>query len=426
MFSNAPWVALALVPLVAQGACTASGPSSAMASGGASGAPTAGATGGATPDGGAAQSGGASGTPSATEGGASGFCALGERVEGAVVPSGFCVRRFASITEARTLVFAPNGDLFVAAPSLATPGGAASGLGQIVVAVDDDHDGVAELSVFADQLADVHGLAIGGGYIYFTTATTVFRTPYVPGQRKETGPREDLKLPGSFTSGRWTHGLARSVNGVLLASKGEYAACGSAAGTIASIGDGTSTVVAAGFRNPMYLRCHYRDDLCAADELGEDQALGATERFVVVRSDADFGYPCCYGAGIPAPGVETSSCQTVTAEAASFPLSDTPFGFDWARENWPAPYAGGLFFALHGSHYSTPIWQGARIAFKRTDPASHLPIDDVAENFVTGFGPAGGVLERPADVAFAPDGRMFFADDQGGAVYWVAPDVASP
>jgi len=35
----------------------------------------------------------------------------------------------------------------------------------------------------------------------------------------------------------------------------------------------------------------------------------------------------------------------------------------------------------------------------------------------------GSVLDRPSEVAFAPDGRMFFADDQGGGVYWIAPLV---
>jgi glucose/arabinose dehydrogenase len=34
---------------------------------------------------------------------------------------------------------------------------------------------------------------------------------------------------------------------------------------------------------------------------------------------------------------------------------------------------------------------------------------------------ATSALERPADIAFAPDGRMFFADDNGGGVVWMAP-----
>ena len=36
---------------------------------------------------------------------------------------------------------------------------------------------------------------------------------------------------------------------------------------------------------------------------------------------------------------------------------------------------------------------------------------------------SGLPLQRPADVTFAPDGRLFFADDLGGQVYWVAPDT---
>jgi hypothetical protein len=30
-------------------------------------------------------------------------------------------------------------------------------------------------------------------------------------------------------------------------------------------------------------------------------------------------------------------------------------------------------------------------------------------------------LERPSDIRFTRDGRMFISDDKGGAVYWVAP-----
>jgi glucose/arabinose dehydrogenase len=30
-------------------------------------------------------------------------------------------------------------------------------------------------------------------------------------------------------------------------------------------------------------------------------------------------------------------------------------------------------------------------------------------------------LQRPTDVLFAPDGRMFVTDDYGGGVYMIAP-----
>jgi glucose/arabinose dehydrogenase len=351
------------------------------------------------------------------------FCSLGREVPGASVPAGFCLRRFASVIEARTLTIAPNGDLFVGAPSAATPGGSSGGPGAIVVLSDDDHDGVAEVSRFAEGLDDVHGIAIGDGYVYFSTISTIWRTPYTPGLRKEMGPRESLGLPARYgQGGRWTHGLARSVAGRLHTSRAQYGLCGgTAGGEISVVTMGNMNVVARGFRNPMYLRCHHQDELCAATELGEDGSPGAKEKLIGLRLDTDYGYgSCCNGRLSPAP-TATGPCNTVTAEDASFPLNDTPFGFDWERDSWPAPYKGGIFVALHGSFYSSPPWAGARIVYAHTDPGSHMPVENWRD-FVTGFGPMGGMLKRPSDVAFASDGRMFFSDDQGGAIYWAAPE----
>jgi len=49
------------------------------------------------------------------------------------------------------------------------------------------------------------------------------------------------------------------------------------------------------------------------------------------------------------------------------------------------------------------------------------------QDFLGGFGPSGVMLKRPSDVVFSGDGRMFFADDTGGRVYWMAPkDLLAP
>src|SRR5882724_4223535 len=173
------------------------------------------------------------------------WCGRGADVIGAKAADGFCLKRYASVGEARALVLAPNGDLFVAGPSVRTAGDAYGGPGAIVLLSDDDHDGVAEEHPFLTQLnektsaADVHGLALGGGYLYFTTQASVWRTPYTDGQRAAAGAPEDLKLPAEYgTGGRWTHGLARSVGGKLLTSRGAYASCGGAStgGEVSSVG----------------------------------------------------------------------------------------------------------------------------------------------------------------------------------------------
>jgi glucose/arabinose dehydrogenase len=350
------------------------------------------------------------------------YCGQGSDVQGGAVPPGFCMRPFGEVPEARTLAFAPNGDLFVGSPSTPTAGGAGGGAGAIIVLADDDHDGVAESYTFADNLTDVHGLAFGPDALYFTTATEIWRTPYTAGQRKETGPRQGLGMPPKFsTGGRWAHGLAISPKGDIFASRGEYSTCGtSPGGEITKVGMGAPQVVASGFRNPMYMRCHRRDEVCAATELGEDQMTGAREKLIGLRPDTSYGYPCCYTRDSAVAVAPAGSCAAITAEDAMFVLSDTPFGLDWERELWPDPYKGALFVALHGSFYSNPSWAGARIVYARTDPTTHLPVEGWRD-FASGFGPDGSPLERPSDVAFAPDGRMFFSDDHGGAVYWVAP-----
>src|SRR5581483_9504378 len=68
-------------------------------------------------------------------------CAGGAAVPGATLPAGMCLQKYADVGEARALVFAPNGDLFVAAPSKGAPGGAEGGPGAIMVLSDDNHDG---------------------------------------------------------------------------------------------------------------------------------------------------------------------------------------------------------------------------------------------------------------------------------------------
>ena len=59
----------------------------------------------------------------------------------------------------------------------------------------------------------------------------------------------------------------------------------------------------------------------------------------------------------------------------------------------------------------------------KTSPGSLRPTGE-ATMFIHGFGKPVG---RATDVAFAPDGRMFVADDTSGKIYWVAPrTLAAP
>lgn len=387
------------------------------------------------------------------------YCDLpGADAPGLTVPPAFCIREFTTspIREARVLRFAPNGDLFVSAPSANTVGGAFDGPGAIVVLPDDDHDGRADAvltyagpspsngagcaAVESDEasLACVHGLLFDGGYLYYTRSDEVRRFPYAPGERRAPGAAGELvaKLGGaSIPDVRWTHTLERTKDGSLWVSRGrgDTSACSAEEMTRGAVFalhveagmplPLAPDLVADGFRNPMYLRCSPSScGECYASELSGDDwdGIGGREKLALLEKKGEsWGYPCCVGAGEPAPSAGAVGCAAVGRELVAIPLHDTNFGLDFERGAFPAPYRHGVFIALHGVFTS---FGGTGVVWLATDPTTLRPVGQ-PEMFASGFSPGG----RATDVAFAPDGRLFVADDTTGKIYWIAPrTLASP
>lgn len=383
------------------------------------------------------------------------FCELpGTDSTALQVPPEFCVREFTTtpVIEARVLRFAPNGDLFVAAPSMDTPGGASDGPGAIVVLPDDDGDGRADsvltyagptprkgstcalLDADPNSFACVHGLLFSGGYLYFTRSDEVRRFPYSAGQRTAPAGTSELvaKLGGTgIEDVRWTHTLEQTKSGSIYVSRGrtDTSACSpeqmtrGAVFTLHVEGSAplplTPEVMANGFRNPMYLRCSPSScGECYASELTGDNwdGVGGREKLAMLGKQGEaWGYPCCVARDQGAPGTAATECATVGRELVSIPLHDTPFGLDFDRGAFPEPYKHGLFVALHGVRTS---FGGTGVVFLKTDPSSLRPTSE-AKMFVNGFGK--GSSARATDVAFSPDGRLFIADDTSGKIFWVAP-----
>ena len=361
------------------------------------------------------------------------WCELPGTVEGATVPAGFCIRRFATVRTPRVLAFGPGGDLFVASPSQSTPGGAPAGVGGIYVLPDDNQDGVAdstELYLSGSAYATVHGLLITGGRFFYTLGRGVFGVPYIAGERTPPSGAAhsqyaDLSDPGA--ADRFTHTLAVDNLGQLYVSRGQYdnSVCpppNPRGGSVLRFGfghDAHGDVVVAGLRNPMYVNCAPWG--CFASEMTGDgwDGLGGSEKLIELRDGDVYGYPCCVDHNLPVPTVRpVPDCSGVAVAAQSYPLHDSPFGFDWdLQRNFPEPYKGGLFMAFHGA---VSTWLGTGLRFLPTDPTTHRPTG-APTNFVGGWSHAGPVVGRIADVRFSPDGRLFFADDQAGGVYWVAP-----
>ncbi|MCC6648554.1 MAG: hypothetical protein IT374_23675 [Polyangiaceae bacterium] len=424
--------------------------------------------------GGGGAGGGAAGAAASAGNGAAGaigvpgtFCGLTTAAPAPAliaVPEGFCVRQYSATLETtpfvpRVIRIADDGDVFITAPAKATAGGAQGGKGAILVFPDDDHDGRADSQfVFAGgepfdgsdcfahdadptDLACIHGLALHGGHVYFTRWNDVRRFTRAPGERKAKGASElvaNLGMPMTAAEQagyRYTHTIDVTKSGQMFATRGRFDtfSCkldeltkGAVLGfSVAGPLPAATTVVADGFRNPMYVRCDAHD-ACYANELTGDswQSIGGREKLVRVNNPTPghYGYPCCVGPNVVA--YAGGDCSKVDAELLSFPLGDTPFGLDFAPSTWPAPFAGAIFVAKHGTNGA---WENADVVAVPTDPASGAPKGPETP-FTRGFGRGEGTINgRPADVAFHPDGRLFLIDDTSGLILWIAPmDLKTP
>jgi glucose/arabinose dehydrogenase len=131
------------------------------------------------------------------------------RPEGAMLtmPPGFQAEIFAeNFKRPRIAVEAPNGDIFVADPSIGT----------VLVLHDSDGNRVidaAERSEFATGLNAPFGMAFHGGHIYVAAADAVLRFPYTSGQLKATVPGERIADLPHGPTGHSTRNIRFSPDG---------------------------------------------------------------------------------------------------------------------------------------------------------------------------------------------------------------------
>ncbi len=367
------------------------------------------------------------------------------------VPPGFCAHYFGSVPETRQLRFSPGGDLFVASPSTPTAGGASGGMGKVVVLPDDNHDGLADPAMaYLNAMDSTQGLSFANGYFYVQNGVNIQRVAFRSGDRKPSSPVEAVTtITAQQTSDHWPKVLDMDRNGTLYVSNGstQGASCVSPAipldkrdynGAIFKVNaDGSNTLVAQGFRNPIALRCESNHDVCLVAELAKDGSgdQGGREKLVPIRQGDDWGFPCCATTNVPYGGVQyedtqqTPNCSGVTPETVSFEIGHTPFGLDFETGVWPAPWKDRVFVTLHGD---VGTWLGARVVGIALDPTTGLPLPatdieggsaDVGNmtDFVTGWDDFKQDHGRPAAVTFAPDGRMFVGNDINGQIVWIAP-----
>jgi glucose/arabinose dehydrogenase len=357
------------------------------------------------------------------------------------LPTGFCVHYYATIGNARQMRFAPGGELFVTSPTTSTTGGGPGGEAAIVILPDDDGNGVSDTPItFMSNLPSTQGLLFTGDQFYYQDGTAIMSVPYAMHQRSNTAtPTQVANITIYSDALHWPKTLDVADDGSIYVGNGgdQGELCDLSrpfhGGVLRLDGSPGGTQIAKGMRNPINIRCWHGHGTCFALELAKDYSgpEGGREKMLPIREGDDWGFPCCATKGLPyndvQPPMPVPDCSSITPENVSFLIGDTPFGLDFEPSKWPAPWTGDAFVATHGAAGS---WAGARVVAVPMDPNSGKPVTssdtdgssqtgmvDFATGWSSGYRPGG----RPAAVAFAPDGRLFLANDNSGVIVWIAP-----
>lgn len=339
-----------------------------------------------------------------------------------LVPPGFRVNIFASNQNgARWMAVAPNGDVFLAR----------SEEGKVVVLRDANGDGNAEqVADYAAGFSQPHGLAFQAGALYVGDTKAVWRIPYKDGDTRAAS-RAPVIAPGSFGSDddHWTRNVVFDSNGRLFVAVGSTENVGEDPlphATISVVENGKLATFASGLRNPVGVAFYPgTDNLYTV--VNERDGLGdalVPDYLTHVERGGFYGWPYAYIGPHPDPdwgAKHPELVQRTKTPDVLFQSHSAPLGLVfYAGAQFPAPYRGGAFVALHGS------WNAAKptgykvvfVPFKGGRPSGGY------DNFAVGFWHAGTdraqVWGRPAGLAIAKDGSLLIADDGAGLVWRVS------
>jgi len=356
------------------------------------------------------------------------------------IVNGFTIERIGIVKGARELAVAPNGDLFIGTEGHDV---------DLLPSAQSAHPGnPLRFATFDD--APAAGVALGDGSLFVGTQFGVYRIAYQTGDQQPRGPA--VKLASVRTAGSRGHDTTSvAVSGdTLFASVGSSCnACrpeaDSTRATIQRIDlrTGSISVEALNIRNAIALAIDPQTHVlwtgvAGADDLPIYHPYEIFDAVTLHTAPVDYGWPACYENRKHFqkwPG----SCDDAAVPLVIFPAYETPIGAVFYPSDqqgahaFPAAYRGGAFVTLHGSWHG-PLqglsgYISPRVVFvpMRGDspdrPADWNDPTTQWRDFVTGYQRGGTPIRigRPTGIAVGPDGTLFLADDQSGAIYRIRP-----
>jgi len=338
------------------------------------------------------------------------------------VPKGYTLEWLVDMDRPRMLTFAPNGDLFA---------GSKSGK---VYRLPPPYN---KAEVLIDMGGYPHSVAFREGEILIARTNGLYRAPYQPGQVKVTRKAVTrlARLPGGF--GHNTRTVGVGPDGRIYVSLGIQRNC-----TDQYLGEGYDfddqrggvmvlredngkpewVPFASGLRNPVGFDWHPQTNVLYATNNGPDH-LGFNqppEYFSKLLLGSFHGMPWFQFDG---KQVNRDDCESdkpprpiaeVTIPVATFPARNAPLGMAFVPEGaMDKALEFDAVVALHGS-WGKPVGGGVetrrvpKLVAVRFKGGEAVRVDDLVSGFQL---PDGDRWARPADVAFGPDGALYFSSD---------------
>ena len=333
------------------------------------------------------------------------------------LPRGFKIEVFASgLSSPRFMAFSPDGVLFATIIND----------GEVIALPDKDNNGKADRTVtFVEGLSTPHGIDFHKGYLYIGETNQIVRFKY-HGLDSEPGEKE-IVVPNLPTGGHATRTVRFGPDGRMYVSIGSSCnVCIEKDERRAAIlqfspeGSG-GKIFASGLRNSVGITWSPETKEMWATDNGRDW-LGndlPPEEINIVKQGGNYGWPYCYGDGIPDPKYGNPEfCTQTIRPAFKMQAHSAPLGLTfYTGKLFPPEYRGDLFVAFHGSWNRTDPtgYKVVRIKIKEGVPEQ---IEDFASGWLQGLRAWG----RPVDVIVGPDGSLYVSDDRGGIVYRIAID----